>query len=189
MKLLSLFSILFFVLFSSCNSSTSDTLIAKNQLGLIKPSTKVDELSSVLEKDSVTEFDIKSRFNKTKEIKVYNKAGDVSLIIEPSYLNDTIVTINEIQILDPKYKTKKGLNIESNFKTIYENYKIDNIQNSINSVILSIDEIGAYIVIDKKHLPSELRFDSDIKIEANQIPNDAPLRYFWLKFDDSTPED
>lgn len=185
MKSISLFSVLLLILFTSCSSSTSETLIAKNQLGLIKPDTQIHELSSILEKDSVADFDIESRFNKTKEIEVFNKEGGISLIIEPNYLNDSIITISEIQILDPKYKTKKGLTVESNFKAIYENYKIDNIQNSINSVILSIDEIGAYIVIDKKHLPSQLRFDSDTKIEANQIPNDAPLRYFWLRFDDS----
>lgn len=185
MKLISLFSILFLVLFTSCSNSTSDTLIAKNQLGLIKPSTKVEELSTILDKDSVAEFDIESRFNKTKEIEVFNKDGRISLVIEPNYQNDSIVTVSEIQILDPKYKTKKGLNVDSDFQAIYENYKINNIQNSINSVILNINEIGAYIVIDKKHLPSELRFDSDLKIEANQIPNEAPIRYFWLRFDDS----
>lgn len=183
MKLISLFSILSFVLFTSCSSSTSETLIDKNQLGPLNPDTKVDELSSILKKDSIAEFDLESRFNKTKEIEVFNNEGKISLIIEPNYQNDSIVTISEIQILDPKYETKKGLNVDSNFQAVYENYKLDNIQNSINSVILSIDEIGAYIVIDKKHLPSELKFDSDIKIEANQIPNEAPLRYFWLRFD------
>lgn len=187
MRLISLFSILILVLFSSCSTSTSETLIAKNQLGLIKPDTRVDELSSILDKDSVAEFDIESRLNKSKEIEVFNSEGKLSLIIEPSYQNDTIITISEIQILDPKYQTKKELNVNSTFQTIYENYKINNIQNTMNSVILSIEEIGAYIVIDKKHLPSELRFDSEIKIEANQIPNDAPLRYFWLRFDVSQP--
>lgn len=179
-------SVLCLVLFWSCNNSNSETLIAKNQLGLIKPDTKIRELDIILENDSVADFNTESKLMKVKEIEVYNKSGDVSLIIEPKYLNDSVVAVREIQILDPRYKTKKGLNINSNFKTIYENYKIDNIQNSINSVILSIDELGAYIVIDKKHLPSELRFDSDIKIEANQIPNEAPLKYFWLRFEDST---
>jgi len=75
------------------------------------------------------------------------------LIIEPKFKSDTVVTIDEIQILDSRYKTKKGLGIDSDFKAIYKNYKIDDIQNSINSVILNINEIGAYIVIDKKTPP------------------------------------
>lgn len=187
MKLIPLFSILSLILFTSCNSSSSETLIAKNQLGLLNPETKIDELSLVLKKDSVAEFDLKSSFNTTNEIEIFNKEGEISLIIEPNYQSDSLITISEIQILDPKYQTKKGLTIDSSFKTIYKNYKIDNIQNSINSVILSIDEIGAYLVIDKKHLPSKLRFDSETKIEANQIPNEAPLKYFWLRFEKSTP--
>lgn len=184
MKLTLVFAALSVTFLTSCNSSTSETLIAKNQLGPLNPKTKVEKLDSILVKDSIAEFNIQSKFNRTKEIEVFNKNGEVSLIIEPNYQNDSIVTISEIQILDPSYETKKGLNINSNFKEIYENYKIDNIQNSISSIILSIDEIGAYIVIDKKHLPSELKFDSEIKIESNQIPDEAPLRYFWLKFDD-----
>lgn len=184
MKYISVISVFLLLLITSCDSFDSETIIGKNQLGQLTPSSKLSEIGSILEKDSVAEFDLKSKMKRVSEIEVYNKDGEISLIIEPNYLKDSIATINEIQILDSRYKTKKGLNIDSNFKTIYENYKIDNIQNSINSVILSIDELGAYIVIDKKHLPSELKFDSDIKIEANQIPDDAPLKYFWLRFED-----
>jgi len=186
MKALPIFSALLLIICSSCSSSVSETLIAKNQLGLINPETKISELSSILVSDSIPELSENNDLMPNSEIDVYNKTGELSLIIEPDYVNDTIVTINEIRILDPRYKTKKGLSIDSNFKTIYENYKIDNIQNSINSVILSIHELGAYIVIDKKHLPSEIRFDSEAKIEANQIPNEAPIRYFWLRFEDQS---
>ncbi|NEV93798.1 DUF1131 domain-containing protein [Psychroflexus sp. YR1-1] len=187
MKLIPFLSVLCLVVFTSCNQSTSETRIAKNQLGLLNPKTQISELNAILERDSVAEFDLRSNLGTTKEIEIYNEQGDLSLIIEPNYQGDSLVTISEIQILDPKYKTDKGLTIESPFKMIYENYKIDNIQNSINSVILSINEIGVYLVIDKKHLPSKLRFDSEIKIEANQIPDGAPFKYFWLRFDETTP--
>ncbi|MBZ9620302.1 hypothetical protein [Psychroflexus lacisalsi] len=184
MKLIPVTSIFLLILSTSCNTSDSETIIAKNKLGLLSPSTKVNEVSTILVNDSIAEFDLESKFNKVSEIEVFNKEGNISLVIEPNYQNDSLVTINEVQILDPKYRTKKGLSIDSNFKTIYENYKIDNIQNSINSVILSINEIGAYIVIDKKHLPSKLKFDSEIKIEANQIPDEAPFKYFWIRFEE-----
>ncbi len=185
MKFLRLFCILFIASLSSCTNSASDTLIARNQLGLLTEHTSILELSSILVKDSIPKIEDPSQLKRISEIEVFNQEGRISLIIEPKYSNDTTATINEIQILDPKYKTKKGVNIDSTFKSIYENYKITNIQNTINSVIISISEIGAYLVIDKKHLPSELRFDSELKIEANQIPDDAPLKYFWLKFDKS----
>jgi hypothetical protein len=184
MKLLSLFGSLLLVLLVSCDGSSSKTLIIKNQLGQLTPKTEIKDLGTILETDSIAVFDIETRFGKTEEIEIFDSEGKVSLIVEPKFKSDTLVTIDEIQILDSRYKTEKGLGIDSDFKVIYKNYKIDNIQNSINSVILSINEIGAYIVIDKKHLPSELRFDSEIKIEANQIPDGAPIKYFWLKFKD-----
>jgi len=184
MKTLSLFSALLLIICSSCTHKVSETLIAKNQLGLITPETKISELSSILVSDSIPELNEDNDLLPDSVIDVYNETGELSLIIEPDYLSDSLVTIDEIRILDSKYKTKKGLSIDSNFKMIYENYKIDNIQNSINNVILSIHDLGAYIVIDKKHLPSEIRFDTEVKIEANQIPNEAPIRYFWLRFED-----
>jgi hypothetical protein len=184
MKPLPLFSSLLLILLTSCNDTTSKMLISKNKLGSLTPKTEIKDLKTILETDSIADFDIKSRLVKTEEIKVFNSQGTLSLVIEPKFKSDSLVTIDEIQILDSRYKTDKGLSIDSQFKVIYKNYKIDNIQNSINSVILNITEIGAYIVIDKKHLPSELRFDSEIKIEANQIPSEAPLKYFWLKFED-----
>jgi hypothetical protein len=186
MKALSLFSIIFLLICSSCSNTASDTLIAKNKLGMISPETTISELSIVLKSDSIPQLEAITDFKTTTEIEVYNQSGELSLIIEPNYQNDSLITVDEIQILDSKYKTQKGLSIDSRFKTIYENYKIDNIQNSINSVILSIHELGAYIVIDKKHLPSELKFDSEVKIEANQIPNEAPIKYFWLRFDEKS---
>jgi len=184
MKLLSLFGSLLLVLLVSCDGSTSKTLINKNQLGQLTPKTEIKDLGTILETDSIAVFDIETRFGKTEEIEIFDSEGKISLIVEPKFKSDTLVTIDEIQILDTRYKTEKGLGIDSNFKVIYKNYKINNIQNSINSVILNINAIGAYIVIDKKHLPSELRFDSEIKIEANQIPDEAPIKYFWLKFKD-----
>lgn len=172
----------------SCADPNSKTRIAKNQLGELTPETPLKDLSFILEQDSVAKFNAESNFKGIEEIEVFNKDGGISLIIEPNFKNDSIITIDEIQILDPKYKTNKGLGIDSKFKAIYENYKLDNIQNSINSIILSINEIGAYIVIDKSHLPSELRFDSEAKIEANQIPDEAPIKYFWLRFESSPIE-
>lgn len=181
MKRLSILLSLWFIV--SCTDPNSKTRIAKNQLGALTPETPLKELSVLLEQDSVAAFNPESNSRGVDEVEVFNQEGHLSLIIEPNFKNDSIITIDEIQILDPKYKTKKGLSIDSKFKTIYENYKLDNIQNSINSVIISINEIGAYIVIDKKHLPSELRYDSEAKIEANQIPDDAPIKYFWLRFE------
>ncbi|WP_019039003.1 hypothetical protein [Psychroflexus tropicus] len=183
MRILSLFSLLIAAVCSSCSHTVSETLIAKNQLGLLNSNTEIEELKSILNSDSIPNLESSTNREKLTEIEVYDKKGNLSLLIEPNYQNDSLITIDEIQILDPKYQTKKGLSVDSNFKVIYENYKIDNIQNSISSVILSLNEIGAYVVIDKKHLPSELRFDSEVKIEANQIPDEAPIRYFWLRFD------
>jgi len=169
------------VLFTACSKSSKNDLIAKNQLGLVDQNTKMSELKGIFANDSLHQ-QTPDRFSQAQDLEVYSSKDSLILVIEPRVYNDTTSTIKEIQIVGSRFQTSSGLNSRSTFGEIYKNHKISNIQNSINSVILTIEDIGAYIVIDKTHLPSELRFDNEAKIEANQIPNDAPIKYFWLRF-------
>ncbi|MFN2261709.1 MAG: hypothetical protein ABR595_06560 [Psychroflexus sp.] len=182
MKLLkSLTGLSLILCFFACSNSEKNNLIAKNKLGLIDQNTKISELKGILAEDSLSQKEA-DRFNRNQDLEVYSSKDSLILVIEPRVYNDSTSTIKEIQVLGSRFKSESGLSSQSKFGEIYENYKISNIQNSINSIILTIEDIGAYIVIDKKHLPSELRFDNDAKIESNQIPDDAPVKYFWLRF-------
>ena len=107
MKLLSLFGSLLLVLLVSCDGSSSKTLIIKNQLGQLTPKTEIKDLGTILETDSIAVFDIETRFGKTEEIEIFDSEGKVSLIVEPKFKSDTLVTIDEIQILDTRYKNRK----------------------------------------------------------------------------------
>ena len=46
-----------------------------------------------------------------------------------------------------------------------------------------IDDLNIYISIDKKELPAELRYDTETKIQAAQIPDDAKFKYFMISWD------
>ncbi|WP_127844309.1 hypothetical protein [Psychroflexus aestuariivivens] len=182
MKLLKpLIIVSFVLLLIACSNSESNNRIAKNTLGQVDQNTAIYELKGILVEDSLHQQE-PDRFNRNQDLEVYNSRDSLILLIEPRVYNDSTSTIKEIQILGGRFKTETGLSSQSKYGEIYKNHKISNIQNSINSVILTLEDLGAYIVIDKKHLPSELRFDNEAKIEANQIPNDAPIKYFWLRF-------
>lgn len=169
------------LLLISCSNSGKNNLIAKNTLGLVDQNTKISELKGIFAEDSLHQQE-PDRFNRNQDLEIYSSKDSLILVVEPRVYNDSTSTIKEIQVLGSRFKTETGLSSLSTFGEIYKNHKISNIQNSINSVILTLEDIGAYIVIDKKHLPSELRFDNEAKIEANQIPDDAPIKYFWLRF-------
>ena len=91
--------------------------------------------------------------------------------------------IENIQIIDTRYKTPKNISLLSTFKDLNTAYKISKISNLINSVLLTVNEINANFVIDKKELPANLRFDMNLNIEAIHIPDDAKLKYVFINWD------
>ncbi|MDB9755623.1 hypothetical protein OAB20_05000, partial [Winogradskyella sp.] len=68
----------------------------------------------------------------------------------------------------------------STFKDISEAYNISKIDNLINSVLISVNEINATFAIDKKELPSGLRFNMDMQIDPLQIPGKAKIKFFTV---------
>ena len=84
--------------------------------------------------------------------------------------------------MDSRYRTSKNVTTLSTFKDIKDSYKINRIDNLINSINVNINEINAYFTIDKKELPANLRFDMKMVIEASQIPDDAKIKYFMLNW-------
>lgn len=170
------------IFLSSCNESQNEFKIGDNQVGQINAQTEVHELESIFSQDSIVKPDLKNRFRATNNDYYVYQEGELALIIQPRKAQDSTSHISEIQILNPAYKTDKGLHANSTFKDLYDNYKIKNIQNSLKNVIIDLEDSGIYVVIDKKHLPSSLKFDSSAKVSKTQIPDDAPFKYFWFSF-------
>lgn len=173
------------VCFTSCQSDENDPfLITSNQVGPIKKDLRINQLDSVFPHDSiVTQTSGAQELRSTDEIKIFEKGGTQLLALEPFQEFDSTSTIGYIRIYDSRYKTQKGLNSESTFEDIIENYNISRIENTLNAAVVFIDEINAYITIDKKELPSSLRYDTDTRIRANQIPDKAPIKYFMIHWD------
>ncbi|WP_081208957.1 hypothetical protein [Salegentibacter sediminis] len=159
-------------------------LITATQVGSIKKDLRINKLDSIFPQDSIiTQTSGEQQLRSTDEIKIFEKGGKPLLILEPLQEFDSTSTIGYIRILDPRYETKAGLNIESTFKDIVENYNISRIENTLNAAVVFLDEINAYITIDKKELPSNLRYDTDSRIRASQIPDDAKIKYFMIYWD------
>ncbi len=170
---------------ASITSCTSDEenpyLITSQQVGALKKEIKINQLDSIFKNDSIVrQTSGPQEFRSTDEIKIFSEDGEALLSLEPLQEFDSTSTIGYIRILDPRYETKNGLTVKSTFKDIVANYNISRIENTINSAVIFIDEINAYITIDKDQLPTNLRYDTDSKIMASQIPDDAKIKYFMI---------
>ncbi|WP_027137069.1 hypothetical protein [Gaetbulibacter saemankumensis] len=170
------------LIFSSCKKQ-DPFKISKHHVGLLTDSTQVKDLSAIFKNDSVSKFIVGNSFSTSKtNIDILDKEGNKLLVLTPARALDSTSVIRNVQIADARYKTDKNISSLSTFKDISENYKISRIDNLINSVVVTVNEINASFTIDKKELPANLRFDMNMNIEATHIPDDAKLKYFFVNW-------
>lgn len=180
MKNISLIAILFLAI-ASCSKQQDPFLIGKHHIGLLTDSTEVKDLKSVFPNDSIVKHVTGDEFTGSiSDIDIYDKAGRHLLVLTPSEALDSTAVITNIRVMDNRYKTAKDIRVSSTFKDIQNAYKINRIDNLINSINLNVHEINAYFTIDKKELPANLRFDLKATIEAAQIPDGAKVKYFMI---------
>ena len=171
------------ILFTSCakDKAPDPFLIEKHHIGLLTDSTKVKELDAIFINDSVVRYTAGDEFaGSVNIIEVFEKGGKKLLDLSPKEALDSTSVISSIRIMDQRYKTEKNISMLSTFKDLKEAYNISKIDNLIDAVVISVNEINASFTIDKKELPSSLRFDTNTSIDPIQIPEKAKIKYFML---------
>ncbi len=173
--------ILMTAIYTSCEKEQDLFLIGKHNVGLLTDSTQVRDLKRIFNADSIVKFKEDDGFIGTiNNIDVFEKGGAKLLVISPKEALDSTATFSTVRIIDPRYKTEKNISTLSTFKEINDAYKISKIDNLINTIVVSVNEIDASFTIDKKELPSNMRFDPNMVIDAVQIPDEAKVKYFML---------
>ena len=171
-------------LFVACDKTTDPFLITTNSAGLLTDSTMIRELKTVFINDSLSRFIGGDEFTgNTNTISVYEKeSGALLLELDPNSALDSLSTIRTVRIMDPRFKNQDGINTLSTFGDLNSNYRISSVQNTLRSLIISVDEINAYFTISKKELPEEMRYNMNKKIEAISIPENAKIKDFYLQW-------
>ncbi len=174
-------SILALLLFTSCNSDSSFT-INSSQAGPITTTTTVSELETIFTNDSLVDYNSAIQIkNRVTGITVYEKGGEKLMRILAKEASPQS-TIKNIKFFDKRYKTDKGIGLASTFKELSTTYTIKRIDNLLDVIVLFVEESDAYFTIDKKHLASELMFNTRDKVEITQIPDNTPLKYFMIEW-------
>lgn len=168
------------LLLASCLKETDTTfLITPTNIGQLDKKSLVRDLEIIFDQDSIVKDTVTLRFgNGAKKIKIYEKGGNHLLTLTPSA--DSIPTIENIHIHDPRFHTEKGIGPNSTFKDIKEAYSIRKIQSSLNNIVIFVKNSDIYFTIDKKELPPSLRYASSVNIEAVQVPDAAKIKYMMI---------
>lgn len=171
------------LLFVGCKKEQDPFSVGKNHIGFLTDSTQVKDLKTAFPEDSIVNYKGDTTFRiPMNKIELYDKEGNLLLVLTPNKITDSTATITNIQINDDRFKTEKGISSSSRFKDIQNAYKISKIDNLLSSIVISVNEIDAQFAIDKKELPANLRYDMNMTIEASQIPDNAQIKYFFINW-------
>ncbi|GMN07520.1 hypothetical protein MTsPCn5_29090 [Croceitalea sp. MTPC5] len=166
---------------SSCTEKDTTFQITENSVGPLRRDTPVSRLEDMFSADSILKDTLSTKIGaSTKKIQIFEKGGRPLLRLTPN--TDSIQTFENVQILDSRYTSEKGISLNSTFKDIQENYAIKKIVTTFNSIVVFPKESNLYFTIDKSELPSSLRYTTT-KIEAVQIPDEAKIKYLMLGWD------
>jgi len=176
------------LVFTQC-SRENKFLIKKNRVGLVSNTDIIGEIESIFKSDSIARFlsegalgGVDTKYlQEDDEYKIYSKEGKHLMTVVPKEQLDSTSTIKYVEIMDPKFKTEKGLTLNSPFKDINLNYRIDKVETSLLSATLYIDELNATISLDKADIGVNQFSTEEIKVE--QIPDMAKIKYFTIWFD------
>ena len=191
MKKTLLLGIISTLLFIQCTEEKDPYLIQNGQIGHLTKQIQMKQVDSIFALDSIVPLStIENTLGTQGEVEVFEKGGKKLLLLSPQNESDPNSVITNIQIFDERFKTDKGLNLNSTFADVKENYEVIGIQNAINSVVVFLKDSDIYITIDKKELPANLRYNYSAKVEVTQIPDAAKFKYFMLGWDvEDEPDD
>jgi len=180
------------LLFAQCTEEKDPFLIKNGELGHLTKKMQMKQVDSIFSMDSIVSLSsIENTLGTQGEVEVYEKGGKKLLLLSPDNETDPNSVITNIQVFDERYKTEKGLHLNSTFADVKANYEVAGIQNAINSVVVFLKDSDIYLTIDKKDLPSSLRYNNNIKVEVTQIPDSATFKYFMIGWDidDEEPDE
>ncbi|MCW8981129.1 MAG: hypothetical protein OQJ83_07060 [Altibacter sp.] len=172
------------LLFVQCGKDNDPFLIKQGAIGNLTKNVQMKQIDSIFAQDSIVRLNpIADALGTQGEVEIYEKGGKKLLLLSPDNESDPTSVITNVQVFDERYETEKGLNMNSTFKTVKENYTIAAIESTINAVVVFLENSDIFITIDKKQLPENLRYDSNAKIEVTQIPDEATFKYFMIGWD------
>ncbi len=172
------FGLCILLLFLACAEKDTTFLITDESIGKLDKISLVRDLDLIYANDSIVKdtfsFNIGS---KRRKIKVFEKGGKHLLTLTPT--NDSIPTVENIRVMDPRFTSADGIGLNSTFKDIQDRYTVKKIVTALNNVVVFVKETNMYFTIDKEELPSNLRYSTS-NIEAVQIPDGAKIKYLMI---------
>ena len=177
---------LLLALFSACDRSKSYQL-TKNNVGPLNSSTQVFQLSRLFKDDSIKAIlsegvlGYQGAYSQEDDrYFVYSKKGAHLLTITPKEPLDSLSTLRNVVVHDPRYTTPEGLGLDSSFAEIHLLTRIGKVETTFTQALLFLDDLNATMTLNKADLG--LRTSSLAPIQLEQIPDQVkpPSLVCWF---------
>jgi len=171
------------LIFTACEQEEKQDPFAwfEGRVGHLTPETQVHELDSLFANDSIhNPVQGDSFATGPSKIEIYEKGGKQLLTLTPTEANDTTATISIVRVHDPRYKTQKGISINSTFKEISDAYKVGTIDRMGNQVMIRLQDQDFYFTISAKDLPDGIEYNQSAGIDKTQIPDGTKPKYMFV---------
>ena len=151
-------------------------LIGKDTIGSLQKNSTTEVLETLFPSDSVVRDSSTIKLGGgASRIRIYEKGGALLLTLLPA--GDSLDHIENVRIEDPRFQTSEGVGLASTFGDIKKNFAIRKIVTSRNNIVVFPKESDLYFTIGREELPASLRYNTDVQIEAVQIPDNARIKY------------
>ena len=184
MKSIKSITLIFFCLLAiQCHKEKNPNfLISSHHIGNLDKESLARDLELIYAQDSLVMDTVKLNFGSgASKIKIFEKGGAHLLTLTLNL--DSIPTVQNVKINDPRFATANGVTIKSTFKDIKEKFEIKKIITSLNNVVILLKDNDIYFTIDKAELPGSLRYNTNTTIEEVQIPDNAKIKYMMIGWD------
>ena len=166
-----------------CSQVDKKFLITDSSVGLLTRGTKITQLDSLYQKDSLVKTSLEGEFRYISEERflIYERGKEKKQLLEltPNIpLDGSPQYIQGVQVLDDRYTTKEGISLNSTFGDIKKVYKEFDFEQLLSTVIVMPKGSNLYFAFDQKELLPAL--DDTYTIES--IPDTAKVKRLMINW-------
>ena len=179
-------SIALILLIISCQTENNDFIIKNKQVGKLTDTTTIAQMKQLYQNDSIVKkTEGQTAFEPYDEYLIIDKSSkQILMVVVPKKMNDNQSVIKEVDIKSPRFKTEKGVGLDSNFGDFVKHHKIGRIDETFKYIVVFIDDLNATIDMPKDVIPLNAQNDTRIKIDETLIPDNTKIRDFIVFFNE-----
>ncbi len=179
-------SIALMLLIFSCQTENNDFIIKNKQVGKLTDTTTIAQMKQLYRNDSIVKkTEGQTAFEPYDEYRIIDKrTKEVLMVVVPKKMNDEQSVIKEVDIKSPKFKTEKGVGLDSDFKSFKQHHKIGRVDETFKYIVVFIDDLNATIDMAKDVIPLNAQNNTTIKIDETLIPDNTKIKDFIVFFNE-----